>query len=278
MVHALSTYLFVNQRLTTAMLGRIWDAGIQGVEIFSARQHLDYHNKAQIAELGHWFRDSKLEFHALHSPVFSDDVWGHSGPEAMVDITEPVKAKRIKVVDEIKRALEIAETAPFRYLIQHFGMVDAEYDERRIDAAFNSLEEITIFARQRGVEVLLENTPNHFSSAERLLHFLAITHLDLNFCFDIGHAHMNEGVETAYQLMGPRIRSTHVHDNDSKDDTHLFPCVATGGTVDWMQAMKLFDSAPGQFPLLLELRDHPDMGPPLSKAQEVFERLEKLNK
>jgi hypothetical protein len=29
---------------------------------------------------------------------------------------------------------------------------------------------------------------------------------------------------------------------------------------------------------LLELRDHPELGPPLSKAQEVFERLENLNK
>lgn len=148
MVHALSTYLFVNHRLTTALLSHIWEAEIQGVEIFCARQHLDYYNKAQIAELGHWFRDSKLQFHSLHSPLFSDDVWGHTGPQATVDITEPVKAKRIKVVDEIKRALEIAETAPFRYLIQHFGMVGAEYEERRIDAAFNSLEEIKIFAAQ----------------------------------------------------------------------------------------------------------------------------------
>lgn len=126
--------------------------------------------------------------------------------------------------------------------------------------------------------MLLENTPNHFSSAERLLNFLAVTHLDINFCFDTGHAHMNEGVETAYRMMGPRIRSTHVHDNDGKDDAHLFPRVATGGTVDWAKTMQLLNSAPGQFPLLLELRETPEMGPPLSKAQEVFERLENLNK
>lgn len=276
MVHALSTYLFVNHRLTTALLNRIWDANIQGVEIFCARQHLDYHNKAQVAELGHWFRDSKLEFHSLHSPLFSDDVWGASGPEAAVDITEPVKSKRIKVVDEIKRALEVAEMAPFRYLIQHFGMVDAEYEERRVDAAFSTLEEIKIFAAQRGVEVLLENTPNHFSSAERLLNFLAVTHLDLNFCFDVGHAHMHEGVETAYRLMGPRIRSTHVHDNDSKDDAHLFPQLTPIGNVDWKRTMKLLNSAPGQYPLVLELREDPEMGPPLAKAQEVFDRLENL--
>jgi sugar phosphate isomerase/epimerase len=157
-------------------------------------------------------------------------------------------------------------------------MVGAEYEERRIDSAFASLEEIKIFASQRGVEVLLENTPNQFSSAERLLNFLAVTHLDLNFCFDTGHAHLNEGVETAYRLMAPRIRSTHVHDNDSKDDAHLFPCLSNGGTVNWKQTMEFFNSAAGQFPLVLELRETPDMGPPLGKAQEVFDRLENLNK
>lgn len=278
MVHVLSTYLFVNHRLTTALLNRVWDAGIEGVEIFTARQHLDYYNKAQIAELGHWFRDSKLQFHSLHSPLYSDNAGEKTDPRTWVDITEPVKARRIQVVDEIKRVLEIAETAPFRYLIQHFGMADAEFDERRIDAAFSSLEEIKIFAAQRGVEVLLENTPNQFSSAERLLHFLAITHLDLNFCFDTGHAHMREGVGTAYDMMAPRIRSTHVHDNDGKDDAHLFPCIATGGTTDWKRTMELFQSAPGQFPLVLELREAPGMEPFLSNAQRVFEQLESLNK
>ena len=68
-------------------------------------------------------------------------------------------------MEEIKRALEVAETIPFRYLIQHLGVAGEEYDERKVDAAFSALEEISLFARQRGVEVLLENTPNALSSA-----------------------------------------------------------------------------------------------------------------
>src|ERR1035438_3561971 len=99
--------------LTSALLGRIQQAGIPAVEIFCARQHLDYRDKAQIAELGHWFRDSDLKLHSLHSPMFSDEIWGRSGPHAVVTITEPVKGKRLQMVDEIKRALEISETIPF---------------------------------------------------------------------------------------------------------------------------------------------------------------------
>ncbi|HMJ62530.1 MAG TPA: hypothetical protein VK493_12240, partial [Bryobacteraceae bacterium] len=69
MQHVLSTHLFVNQRLTAAGLERIRGAGFWGVEIFCARQHLDYYDKAQINELGHWFRDSELVMHSLHAPM-----------------------------------------------------------------------------------------------------------------------------------------------------------------------------------------------------------------
>ena len=278
MQRALSTHLLVNHHLTTVWLDRIWDAGIPLVEIFCARQHLDYRDKAQVNELGYWFRDSELKLHSLHSPMYSDDVWGRTGPDSVIDITEPVKIKRVQIIEEIKRALEIAEKIPFRYLIQHLGVAEEEWDERKVEAAFASLEEISLFARQRGVEVLLENTPNALSSAQRLKYFLDTTHLNLNVCLDLGHANMNEGVDAAFRVLAPRIRSTHIHDNDGKMDLHLFPFVDPGGTIDWEGAMEHLHSAPeGQFPLLLELRCAPNVEKPVESAMRVFERLESLS-
>jgi sugar phosphate isomerase/epimerase len=276
MQRALSTHLFVNHRLTSVWLERIWNAGIPLVEIFCARQHLDYRDRAQITELGHWFRDSELKLHSLHSPMYSDDVWGRSGPQSVITITEPVKSKRLLMVEEIKRTLEIAETIPFTYLIQHLGVGGEVYDERKIDAAFSALEELSLFARQRGVEVLLENTPNALSSAERLLMFFEITHLNLNVCLDVGHANMNEGVETAHRLLKPRIRSTHIHDNDGKEDSHLFPLIGEGGSIDWTRTMETLRSCDGQYPLLLELREVRDMAHPFDRVRELFDRLESL--
>jgi len=274
MQHVLSTHLFVQHRLTVAQLDKIQHAGIPAVEIFCARQHLDYRNKAQIAELGHWFRDSDLKLHSLHLPMYTDEIWGKSGPHAVISITEPVKGKRLEMVDEIKRALEIAETIPFEYAVQHVGVSGEEFSERAVDAAFGALEQISLFARQRGVEVLLENIPNALSSAERLMVFLDLTHLDLNFVFDVGHANLGEGVEEAYNVMKERIRSTHVHDNDGKADKHLFPLLAEGGTVDWKGTMNLLRSRGEQYALLLELKEAPEFG--LAHAAEVFERLENL--
>jgi sugar phosphate isomerase/epimerase len=258
-------------------LDRIWDAGIPAVEIFCARHHLDYRDQAQINELGHWFRDSQLKLHSLHSPMYNDDCWGRSGPQAVITITEPQKSKRLAMVDEIKRAIEIAEQIPFRYLIQHLGVTGEEYDERKIDAAFSALEQIIVFARQRGVDVLLENTPNALSSSERLIGFLQLTHLKLDFCFDVGHANMGEGVERAFETMKDKIRSTHLHDNNGKADSHLFPFVSEGGTIDWKKTMRLLRSRPEQYPLLLELKEAVEYPRSFDHVKQVFEELESLD-
>jgi sugar phosphate isomerase/epimerase len=276
MKHSLSTHLFVNHRLTTSWLERIQHTGCESVEIFCARQHLDYTNSAQVAELTHWFRDSELTLHSLHAPIYTDEIWGRSGPQSVITITETVKSKRIVMVDEIKRAIEIAESIPFKYVIQHIGVAGELYDERKLDAAFSSLDELSVFARQRGVEILLENIPNELASAERLVDFIAMTHLNLNFCFDTGHAHMNEGVDLAFGLMQDRIRSTHIHDNNGLEDKHAWPLIGDGGTIDWRRLMQLLRSRQDQFPLLLELKEVPDRKHPVDDAAEIFNRLEDL--
>ena len=274
MNRVLSTHLFVGHRLSVAWLNRVMQAGIPAVEIFCARQHLDYRNKPQITELGHWFRDSDLKLHSLHAPMYTDEIWGRSGPHSVITLTEQVKGRRLEMVDEIKRAIEIAEVIPFRYLIQHLGVGGEEFHMRKFDAAFSALEELSLFARQRGVEVLLENIPNELASAERLLQFEELTHMGLHYAFDTGHANLGEGVEQAFHLMKKRIRSTHVHDNDGKSDSHLFPMASEGGTIDWKNTMQLLRSGDGQFPLLLELKERPDLTHPLDTVREVFEKLE----
>jgi sugar phosphate isomerase/epimerase len=276
MKHALSTHLFVNHRLTTASLERILHAGVELAEIFCARQHFDYTNRAQVMELSHWFKDSDLTLHSLHSPIYTDDVWGRSGPHSVITITESVKAKRVQMVDEIRRAIEVAEYVPFKYLVQHVGVSGEEYSERAVDAAFSSLEELSVFGRQRGVEILLENIPNALSSAERLVQFLAQTHLHLGFCFDVGHAHMGEGIEVAFDIMRDRIRSTHVHDNNGVEDKHIWPIVGEGGTIDWSHAMQVLRSRGDQYPLMLELKEVPDRKHQIDDVPEIFDRLESL--
>jgi sugar phosphate isomerase/epimerase len=271
MDHVLSTHICVNHRLTSVWLDRIWEAGIPAVEIFCARQHLDYRNKAQVNELGHWFRDAQLKLHSLHMPMFSDDQWGKSSPHASLTLTELSKPKRQDMVDEIKRALEVAEVIPCKFAVQHLGVGGETFDLAKWDAAFTALEELNMFARQRGVEILLENIP-----AERLMGFIEMTHLTNPFCFDVGHANIAGSVEGEWEIMKDRVRSTHVHDNDGKQDNHRFPFIHTDGNVNWKRVMKLLRERQSQYPLLLELREVPDIPKVIEAAAEVFRRLEEL--
>ena len=275
MERILSSHLSVGHRLTTSWLGKVERAGFAGVELFCARQHFDYRDTVRIAEFGHWFRDSELKLHSVHSPMFTDEVWGRSGPQSHVNITERAKLERNQWVDEIKRAIEVAETVPFRYFIQHLGVKGQEFSEYAVDAAFNALEELQIFARQRGVEILLENTPNELATAERLELFNSMTHLRLNYCFDSGHANLGAGVAHEFGVMAERIRSLHLHDNDGSEDSHVFP-LAAGGTIDWAATMDLLRSRPGQYPLLLELREPAGLANPLEEARKVCAELEDL--
>ena len=263
MKHALSTHLFVNNRLTSVWLDRIWDAGVPAVEIFCAKQHLDWRDHGQVAELGHWFRDSELK---LHSAALADvyrRCLGTIGPASRLEYhrTGEGKAYRRCGRDQAGVGDRRDDSVPLHGPAS--GRSAEEFDERKVEAAFTSLEELTVFARQRGVEILLENIPNGFSSSDKLRIFLAMTHLDLNFCFDIGHAHIAETVEGEYNSMKTRIRSTHIHDNDGKEDKHLFPFVAEGGTIDWAQTVRLLASRPEQYPLLLELKEAPGVDQPL---------------
>ena len=76
--------------------------------------------------------------------------------------------------------------------------------------------------------------------------------------------------------MKPRIRSLHVHDNDGKTDQHLFPLSGPQGGIDWKETMNLLRSRPGQYPLLLELKEVAALENPIAEVTRVFDELEAL--
>ncbi len=267
---ALSTHSFVDARLTAHVLDQILGAGIRTIEIFAARQHLDYHERNQVRDVAQWFTDHGIALHSFHAPLFSDFDWGRSGGWAL-SVTHLERRLRIDSMDEIKRSIEVAEVLPFRYLVLHLGLPEEEFDMRKFDAAFTSLEHLKIFAKPRGVQILLENTPNELTAPERLLQFIQYTHMnDLKVCFDTGHAHMTGGVQPAFQALKERIVSTHVHDNRREKDSHLLPFE---GEIDWEETVRDFRSVDGQFPVLFELRNY---GPEKTTLEHVKEVIRKM--
>jgi sugar phosphate isomerase/epimerase len=174
-------------------------------------------------------------------------------------------------MDEIKRALELAEQIPFRFLVQHIGVGGESFDDHKFEAAMTSVEHLRAFAKPLGVRILLENIPNELSTPERLVEFIQTSHFDdVGVCFDLGHAHMMTDVTQAFESVKAYTHSTHVHDNAKDRDAHLWP---GNGTIDWKQAMELLRTAPQTPPLLLEIEEDERVNP-IEKMKETFEKLE----
>ncbi len=273
MEFGLSTHLFVGERLSSHILDGILGAGFRTIEIFAARQHLDYHDANHVRDVAQWFKDHDMALHSLHAPLYADQDWGRSGGPAL-SVAYLERRRRIDSMEEIKRAIEVAELLPFRYLILHLGLAGEEYDLQKFDAAMTSIEHLKIFAKERGVKLLLENTPNELSTPGRLVEFIEYSRLeDLGICLDTGHAHMTCGVKTAFETMKNRIASTHVHDNGRDKDAHAFPY---DGGIDWEQTMRDFRCLEGQFPVIFELRDYGPEKSGLGRLREVMQRLDSI--
>lgn len=249
MLKAVSTYVFVRQRLHPGLLEGAVRAGAQAFEVFAARGHFDYQDRGHVREIGNWFKSTDTVFNSLHSPMFYEEDWG--GNMTPINICETDRKRRIEAMDEIKRAIEVAEIVPFKFLVQHVGNSDEAFDPRKFEAAMTSVEHLRAFAKPLGVTLLLENIPNELSIPERLIELVRGAHFDdVGFCFDTGHAHMESTVLQAFDVMKHNIRSTHVHDNRGDKDNHLLP---GEGTIEWNECAALLRSAPQVPAMLLEL-------------------------
>ncbi len=251
MRNAMSTLVYARrERLHPGLLDQFVSGGAQAIEIFAARGHFNYSDRQHVRQIANWFRDKQVSFHSMHSPMHADDDWGRAGKPPL-NIAAVEKIQRIAAMDEIKRAIEVAEQAPFRFLVQHVGVAHDEADEHKKEAAISSLEHLHAFAKPLGVQLLVENIPNELSTPEYLLQLLHDGRFaDIGICFDVGHAHLMSSVPQAFETLKDRIHSTHVHDNGKEHDDHLWP---GAGNIDWKETMVLLQSAPQAPPLLLEI-------------------------
>ncbi len=269
MLRAISSYVHIKKRLHPGLLDGFARGGAQAVEIFAARGHFNYHDKEHIKEIGSWFKSGPVQFHSMHSPIYlSNDFRSGGSPLNIVDLD---KRNRIDAMDEIKRAIEVAEYAPFRFLVQHVGRTDEADDPRKFEAALSSIEHLRAFSRPLGVTLLVENTPNDLATPERLKELMRALHYpDLGVCFDTGHAHMMSSVHQAFGVLEDRIRSTHIHDNRRDRDSHLWP---GNGTIDWNQTMQSLRAAPHAPALLLEVEGEEGVDV-TGKMSEAYGKLE----
>ena len=282
MRRTLSTYLFVSRKLTPDLLGQIAGAGFEGVEIFCSRGHFDYTSKPEIQAMAGALKAHGLTLASMHAPTSRDLSPTREGGTPL-SICEVERVRRIEAMDELKRALDVAEELPFLRMIFHMGGSRETADPRKRDAAFSSLEHLILHARHRGITICVENTTSEMGEPAYLRAFVDETRLTgLRFNFDIGHAHLADGdagerIEKSFAPLRDLVVGVHLHDNHGDKDEHLPPY---SGSIDWPTAIKILKSAPEpNLPITLELKektghDAPAMAEQLSAASASLDRFE----
>src|SRR5580700_6783715 len=258
MQRILSTYLFVSKKLTPEFLALVHGAGFQAIELFASRGHFDYTVAQEVRGMAHILADNRLQLASLHAPTSRDFGPNREGGTPL-SITEVERVRRIEAMDELKRAIDVAEDLPFSRMILHMGGHRDTADPRRRDAAFSSLEHLTLHAKHVGVTICVENTTSEMGAPAYLRAFVDETRLTgLRFNFDIGHAHLaelpeDERIEKSFAPLRDLVASVHLHDNHGDKDEHLPPF---DGSIDWPAAIKLLKTAPdANLPIVLELKE-----------------------
>ena len=264
MLKAISTYVHLHERLHPGILDKLASGGIAGIEIFAMRGHFDYDDRQQVRELVSWFASQPdVVFQSMHAPMFASGIGGRFDSPPL-NIAGQERKERIGAMDEIKRAIAVAEVIPFRFLILHAGLAGESFDEHKFEGALTSVEHLHAFAKPLGVRLLLENIPNELTTPEKLVELIRTLHYDdIGVCLDLGHAHLGPGVAAAVETLKPHIRSVHVHDNHGLKDEHLWP---GKGSIDWSQTMEALRKAPQVPALVLEVEGDPEGNPGFGKA------------
>ena len=269
MQHGISTHIYLQQRLTPAMLDTLVAGGVGAVQVFAARHHFAYTDREAVRDLAGWFRSSPIAA-SLHMPLFAEDArWTrHTAPT--LNLISSNKSTRIEAMDEVKRALEAAELIPFGSCAIHLGLKDDQWDSRALDDSLTAIEHLKAFASPLGVKLLLENLANEVATPEHLVEIVNVGHFhNVGFCLDLGHAHLGQSLpatkdapaksalELAFAAFVPvagKIAVVDLHDNHGVRDEHLWPLETEDtGSIDWARVRELMASFPAETVAMLEL-------------------------
>ncbi|HEX5720542.1 MAG TPA: sugar phosphate isomerase/epimerase [Thermoanaerobaculia bacterium] len=245
----LSTGCFYKEKILVH-LEEILRSGFSRIEVCSYRDHLNYHDTAEVEEVASRLRDLQMEAYSFHAP-FADSI----------DISHPDEEKRSRSLREMMQAAEAAARLQARFFVVHpgpeaeiHGTAEEHYQRRRL--ATDALKGISQRCTELGIGFVLENKLSHllFGSASDLLWFAgALDAGNLGLCLDIGHAHLSGDLHGMIRRFSGLMRMVHAHDNHGERDDHL---PLGKGTIDWRHTLTLLSEIGFEGTIVLEFESN----------------------
>ena len=274
---AFSTNAYTNHSLTAA-LDRIADAGYDGVELLADRPHaylpeFDDDDRADLADA--------LDATGLAvSNVNANTATGYYADAPPSPFFDPSLCTddgdhRAWRVDYSKRAIDLAAAvgAP-AVCVASGATLPGNPPERAYDNLLSSLDEVTAYAGERGVEVGIEFEPELLvETVDEVLDLIDdVDHPALGINLDLGHAAVaGDDPAEAVRRSAGHITGVHVEDIPGGVNGKHYHTIPGEGGLDFAPVFDAFDDAGYDGFVTLELYTYPDR--PDEAAAAAFEHL-----
>ena len=185
--------------------------------------------------------------------------WGGQTIRAhRVDLGSPDPTTHEESVEDLLRCVDWLAAAGGKCLVVHPGGLSDEADQaHRRSALAGGLLCLAGHAQAAGILICVENMPPGVHPGSRMADLAALlvelAEPGLALALDTGHANLGEGVVYETVAAGSLLATTHVHDNNGRQDSHLPP---GHGTVDWAAWGQSLDSVGYTGPIVLECIKH----------------------
>ncbi len=207
--------------------------------------------------------DAGLAIHSAHG------CWGGQSIRArQVDLGSLDSTIRLESVDDIRRCVDWLRAAGGTFLVVHpGGLSDPSETSGRRNALIDSLRTLAPIAEAAKVVVCVENMPPGVYPGSKMADLASIVDEvaspSVALAMDTGHASIASPGEPGLVGMtlaaGRLLATTHVHDNNGRQDLHWPPGL---GGIDWGEWVKHLDAIDYRGAIMLEcirhLRSHPE--------------------
>lgn len=216
--------------------------------------------------------DAGLSVHSAHG------CWGGQSIQApRVDLGETDPWTHEASVVDLKRCIDwLAEAGGTHLVVHPGGLSDAGQADARRGALSRGLTSLAEHARGARVVLCVENMPPGVFPGSRMADLAAVvaelSRPEVALAIDTGHANITATAREETLAAGRWLRTTHVHDNDGRQDSHLPPGL---GTVDWDAWVLALDAIDYRGPVMLECIRHLRRFP-ATLTTDLIERLRKL--
>ncbi len=210
--------------VTAEAMALVTRAGIPRVEIPFIEDVIAYHDRHAAEEAAAVIAEAGVECRSVHLDFDVD-----------YDISSLDEGIRRSTLDDMVYAVSIAPVLGARIAVIHGSNEPVSDNERpaRIETLRESLRELCPAAGKAGVRLALELLPRSClgnTTREALAIVEGFPSAEIGFCLDVNHINLREDPAKAVEMLGERIATFHISDNDGVDERHWFPFE---GVIDW---------------------------------------------